>query len=126
MALARMTITSTAIGNLDMHAKNLSILHPKSAEISLAPAYDFVPQRHMNNDGKFALAINKKYLASQVAGADVVAELSSWGISNANKLVAETLEEIASVLTEEMPRAGAYLGLQEELLAATSQLITSI
>src|SRR5699024_5100340 len=45
--LARMVTFAVAIGNLDLHAKNLSVLHPVDRDASLAPAYDVVPQAHL-------------------------------------------------------------------------------
>lgn len=41
--LAQMVTVSTALGNLDMHAKNVSLLHEGDGSIRLAPAYDMVP-----------------------------------------------------------------------------------
>lgn len=42
--LARMVVLSVAVGNLDMHTKNIALLHPSTGETLLAPAYDVVPQ----------------------------------------------------------------------------------
>lgn len=47
--LLRMTTVAVAVGNLDMHAKNISLLHPPDGGTSFAPAYDFVPQVHQPN-----------------------------------------------------------------------------
>ncbi|HEY9392869.1 MAG TPA: HipA domain-containing protein, partial [Nocardioides sp.] len=43
VTLAQMAVLAVAVGNLDMHAKNLGILHPLDNEPRLAPAYDVVP-----------------------------------------------------------------------------------
>ena len=41
--LAQMVTVSTALGNLDMHARNVSLLHEGDGSVRLAPAYDMVP-----------------------------------------------------------------------------------
>ena len=48
--LFKLMVLSAAVGNLDMHAKNLSLLHPPDGSMTLSPAYDFVPQAHQPND----------------------------------------------------------------------------
>lgn len=48
--LLRMLTLATAVGNLDMHAKNIGLLHYEQGGLTLAPAYDFVPQAHQKND----------------------------------------------------------------------------
>lgn len=93
--LAKMLVATTAIGNLDMHTKNLGLLHASESQMSLAPAYDFVPQAHthmhMHNDGKFALAVNKKYQPNQITADDLADEISSWGVSKPNAFVSDVL-----------------------------------
>src|SRR5665648_396680 len=49
---------AVGIGNLDLHTKNLSLLHPLDAPPTLAPAYDVVPLRHHAHDGQMALAVD--------------------------------------------------------------------
>jgi len=75
--LARMVILAVGVGNLDMHTKNIGLLHPADGSVQLAPAYDVVPQAHLNNDGKLALAVNRKYRHADVTGDDLLAELTS-------------------------------------------------
>lgn len=41
--LVKLEVLSVALGNLDLHAKNLSVLHLPDGSMSLAPAYDVVP-----------------------------------------------------------------------------------
>ncbi|QTX03333.1 type II toxin-antitoxin system HipA family toxin [Agromyces archimandritae] len=59
--LARMVITTVAIGNLDQHTKNLGLLHYADGSVRVAPAYDLAPQAQYANDGKLALAVNREY-----------------------------------------------------------------
>lgn len=75
---ASQLIFAIAIGNLDMHAKNVSILHYPDETIELAPTYDQVPLRHQNTDDKLALAINGIYEHKRVTMTDIAAEIFSW------------------------------------------------
>ena len=71
-----------AIGNMDMHAKNISLLHYPNDTITLAPIYDQLPHRHLNNDGKMALAIDGEYTHASLSLAEIVRELLSWRCSS--------------------------------------------
>ncbi|MCL2662583.1 MAG: HipA domain-containing protein [Oscillospiraceae bacterium] len=75
---ASQLIFAIAIGNLDMHAKNVSILHLPDDSIKLAPAYDHVPLRHQNTDSKMALAIDGEYFHANITMKKVAAEMVSW------------------------------------------------
>jgi len=75
---ASQLIFAIAIGNLDMHAKNVSILHMRDEAIKLAPTYDQVPLRHLSNDGKMALAIGGEYLHANISLKNIIFELTSW------------------------------------------------
>jgi len=75
---ASQLIFAAAIGNLDMHAKNASILHFPNETITLSPTYDQVPLRHQNTDGKMALAIGGEYVHANISLMAVASELASW------------------------------------------------
>lgn len=113
--LARMLVFAVAIGNLDMHAKNLGLLHHHDGEVSLAPSYDVVPQAHHPNHGKMALAVNKKDRHAELTIQDLLAEVESWGIRRAEQLISETLEQIAAAIAAEIPLSGAARNLQDQL-----------
>ncbi len=113
--LARLLVVAVGVGNLDLHTKNLSLVHPLDGEVALAPAYDVVPQAHMPNDQKLALAVNKKYRHSDLARADLEAELSAWGLRRTSELVDEALLELREVVGEETPLPGAFSGLQADI-----------
>jgi len=122
--LARMVVAGVAIGNLDMHSKNIGLLHPQSGSIDLAPAYDFVPAVHQGAlDGRLALAVNRKYVHRTITLADLVAEISGWGVRRAESLVEETLEEIRSAVDDEEPLRGAHEGLRDDILGFTVNLL---
>ncbi|MGG5752293.1 type II toxin-antitoxin system HipA family toxin [Zafaria sp. Z1313] len=115
--LARMLVLAVATGNLDMHTKNIGLLHPTEGDVRLAPAYDVVPQKHLRNDGKLALAVNKKYNHSDVTREDLVAECGAWGLRRPGPVVDETLEEIRAAVAAETPLDGAFPSLQEQIAA---------
>jgi serine/threonine-protein kinase HipA len=76
--LARMVVLAVAIGNVDLHAKDLALLHPFDAPAILAPAYDTVPLRHQPNDGRMAFAVNGLYRHADRTIDDLEAQLGSW------------------------------------------------
>ena len=119
--LGRMVTLAVAIGNTDMHAKNLGLLHLDDG-VRLAPAYDFVPQAHLTIDGRMALAVNGRYRLAELTREDLAAELGGWGLRAPADLVDETLEEAAVAIGRETPVAGAFTGLQESLAVATDRL----
>ncbi|MDF2508389.1 MAG: type toxin-antitoxin system HipA family toxin [Microbacterium sp.] len=122
-ALGRMMTLGLAIGNLDMHTKNLGLLHPASGEIALAPAYDVVPMsHHVDADGKLALAINGKYRHVDVTTDDLIVELRGWGARRAEALVQETLEELHSLVRSELPLEGSHRGLHDDILRFVGNL----
>lgn len=120
--LARLTVLSVAIGNLDMHAKNIALLHPPDGSVTLAPAYDVVPQAHLPHDGELALAVDGVYRHAAVERSHLVAEIGSWGVRGAERLVDETLTTVAEVAAAESPVAGAHPGLVEDIVRFTTNL----
>lgn len=122
--LLRMLVLAVGVGNLDMHAKNLGILHAFDGSVRLAPSYDVVPQLHFDNDRRLAMAVNGKYRHADVSRADLQAEGSSWGLRRSADIVDETLEDLKSLLVGETPLAGSYSGLQEQLIGIVDRLLT--
>lgn len=116
--LARMVVFHVAIGNLDLHTKNLGLLHPNGADIRLAPAYDVVPQAHMINDRRFALSVNGEYRFGEVTRHDLAQEFNSWGVRNPGEVIDETIDQLRSAVRMESPMDGAYVNLHEELTAS--------
>ena len=118
---ASQLIFAVAIGNLDMHAKNVSILHHPDESVELAPTYDQVPLRHQNTDGKLALAIAGEYAHANVTTADIAAELASWhyhGFSDAEKtldFIKACLDNYMIALNNTTPDDKAYQGLKSDI-----------
>lgn len=82
--LLQMVVLSAAIGNLDLHAKNLSLLHPADGSVSLAPAYDVVPLAHHPNDGELAMSVGGVYRHADVTAEHLVEEgiKSTWSAAD--------------------------------------------
>lgn len=113
--LARTVTLAVGIGNLDMHTKNIGLLHFADGRTELAPAYDMVPQAHMANDGKLALAVNGKYRHRDLTSEDLGEEIRRWGVRRGPLIVAEALADLAEALRDETPLDGAHPRLQEDL-----------
>lgn len=122
--LAVIVTLGVAISNLDMHTKNLGLLHHMDGRIALAPAYDFVPHGLREGlDGQLALAVNKKYLHASITKDDLVCELNSWGLRDTESIVTETLEEVQAIATREQPAPQASTGLSEHASATAQNLL---
>lgn len=121
--LLKLNIIAVAIGNLDLHAKNISLLHFLDGNSKIAPAYDMVPQKHQPNDGRMALAVNGKYEHSRITTTDIVEEAESWGMQNPAIVVTETLETVAAFVDTEEPDPRAYKNLRQEIHTFTENLI---
>jgi serine/threonine-protein kinase HipA len=108
-----MTVAAVAIGNLDMHAKNISVMHHPDGAMSLAPAYDFVPQTHLPNDDEMSLAINGKYPHRFVSLEDLSAEAASWAVpvTGAAARAATIVDQIHSFAVTEAPHPNAHAEL---------------
>jgi serine/threonine-protein kinase HipA len=122
--LARMVVLSIGVGNLDMHTKNIGILHSSDGNLRLAPAYDIVPQTHLAGvDGKVALSVNGTYRHDQLNSEDLVAEFASWGLRNARRLVSEGLADLRTAVAENSAVAGAHPQIQDRISRFVDNLI---
>ena len=121
--LLRLLAVSQAVGNLDMHGKNISMLHLPDGGTTITPAYDVVPQAHLGSDGKMALAINRKYLHAAITLDDLTAEAESWKVRSPRTIITETLDAVAGFVHFESPAEGAYSGLQEDISRFTRNLL---
>lgn len=121
--LLRMTTLSVAVGNLDMHAKNVSLLHFADGSTRLAPMYDVVPRAHYDNDGEMAFRIDGEFEHRLISRNHIVSEGRSWGVQTAEDLVDGTLAEVRRIAPEERPHAGAHPSLQADITRFASNLI---
>ena len=104
----QLVVFGATINDLDMHAKNIGLLHHASGDVTLSPAYDNVPFVSALGDGRLALAINGKYDAESLTRADLVLEISSWGVSRAGSLVDDMLDALRESVKTQQPLADAH------------------
>lgn len=121
--LLAMTVLAAALGNLDLHAKNLSLLHLPDGSSTLAPAYDVVPMRHQNTDGRMALAVNGVYQHADLTRADLVAEASSWRMRDPDSVIGNTLGVLEAFAANQEPDRRAYSALQKDAKRYTARLL---
>ena len=122
-ALLRMVVLSAAVGNLDMHAKNVSLLHHPDGTLALAPTYDFVPQAHQKNDGELALAVAGAYRQAEITRAHLIEEGRSWGLQGAERTTHEVLEAVLETVRDEVPHPRAHPRLAEDVTRFTQNLL---
>ena len=121
--LFKLVVLSAAVGNLDLHAKNLSLLHCPDGSMMLSPAYDVVPQAHQPNDGEVALAIGGEYRHAALTMDHLVAEGRAWGLTAAADLAEETLATVLQLAQTQTPHEHAHPGLADDIARFTSNLL---
>jgi len=129
-AFAAQLIFAAAVGNLDMHAKNVSIFHFPDATIRLTPTYDQVPLRHYNTDGRLALAIGGEYVHANLTRRNIAEELLSWksrsfpDVKTIDTFIDESLEAYQAALEEIPLSSHAYPLLRETIKAFIENLLS--
>ncbi len=121
--LLRMMVLAAAVGNLDMHAKNISLLHLAEGTVELAPAYDFVPQAHQRNDGEMALAVAGEYRHAHITRSHLIEEAHSWGIAEPETAIDEALDTVLETVRHEKPHARAHPALTADITGFTQNLL---
>jgi serine/threonine-protein kinase HipA len=121
--LFKLVVVSVAVGNLDMHAKNISLLHLPDGSTALSPAYDVVPQAHQPNDGEVALAVSGEYRHAAITMNHLVAEGRAWGLAEAADLAEETLTTVHQLANTQSPHKRAHPGLTRDISRFTSNLL---
>ena len=121
--LFKLVALSAAVGNLDMHAKNISLLHRPDGSITLSPAYDVVPQAHQPNDGEVALAIGGEYRHAALTMSHLVAEGRAWGLIGAAELAEETVTLVLRLASTETPHERAHPGLAQDIAGFAANLL---
>jgi len=124
--LLTMVTLSLAVGNLDMHAKNISLLHPPDGSARLAPAYDVVPLTHyVKIDGRMAMAVNGVYEHARISRGALLAEAGVWGLSHerAARVVDVTVAVIRATVQEQRPHARAVPDLARTIDAFAARLL---
>lgn len=101
-SLLRLLTLNLAIGNCDMHAKNLALLLDGGV-ISLTPAYDVVPTAAWDmHDTELSLRVGGEAFLEDLRSENLVEEAVSWGIREvpASRQIKTTLD----TLLLEIPR----------------------
>lgn len=119
--LATQVTLAVAIGNLDLHAKNLALLHPPDGTTALAPAYDMVPLAQVPGvDGRLAMAVDGEYALAAMTLAHLEREVGAWGGDPA--VVRTTLERLRDLVDDEAP-APTATALRPTLAQSTARLL---
>jgi serine/threonine-protein kinase HipA len=124
--LARTATLAAAIGNLDLHAKNVSLLHGPDGSVEMAPAYDVVPQAHLPNDGELALAVDHTYRHAAVTRAHLAAEFASWGLRETEDVIERTLTTVLETARSEVPDPRAHAGLVTDITRFATNLLAGL
>ncbi|WP_292673498.1 MULTISPECIES: HipA domain-containing protein [unclassified Microbacterium] len=127
LSLLRLVTLSVAVGNLDLHLKNISLIH-EGNHARLADAYDIVPQHfYTDMDGEVALYVDGVAEHRAIHSGNIVTEAVSWGIAEemASVVVQETLTIVRQVAEAERPHAAAHPGLQDEIMRITDNLLNA-
>jgi serine/threonine-protein kinase HipA len=121
--LFKLVVVCVAVGNLDMHAKNISLLHRPDGLTTLSPAYDIVPQAHQPNDGEVTLAIGGEYRHAVITMDHLTTEGRAWGLTRAADLAEETLNTALQLASTEFPHKQARAGLSRDIAGFASNLL---
>ena len=111
--LLRRTAFNMAVGNVDAHAKNISILHDtENPAISLAPLYDVLSTialqltdsagQPMQADAHLGQRVGGQADIRKLATASLIDEAVTWGIRRrtAESAIAETLDRVLAAIPE--------------------------
>lgn len=77
---------------------------------------------NLPNDGELALAVDGVYRHAAVTRANLVAEVASWRLRDAEELVDGVLADIAEIIAAETPRRWCASGLVEDVRTFTANL----
>ena len=121
--LFKLVVISVAVGNLDMHAKNISLLHYPDGSMTLSPAYDIQPQAHQPNDGEVALAVGGEYRHAALTKDHLIAEGRAWGLASAPDLAEETLTTVLQVAATQSPHKHAHTDLDQDIAGFAANLL---
>jgi serine/threonine-protein kinase HipA len=125
--LVRAVTFTCLIGNADAHGKNIALLHPTPATITLAPLYDTVPTLLWPKLRKeSAMMIGGRVMLTATTIADIVREAHTWGhpaaraATVADELVQQMLEAIdQQVVPRDSPVAELVRSRAERMLSDT-------
>ena len=98
--LLEMVTLNAAIGNCDMHSRNLALLLD-NGQIGLTPAYDVVPTAVWpDHDRELSLRVGGEAFLDDLRGEDLLAEATSWGMRSplAKRIISRSLSALEGAL----------------------------
>jgi serine/threonine-protein kinase HipA len=125
---ARQLVYAILIGNLDMHAKNVSLLHLPNEDTELAPAYDLVPLQHQETDKKMALSVGGEYFHTRIGMDELISEFQSWdyplfrNADNVKAFITAFAADVKAAIPHMEIHPKAYPGLAENVLGNIERL----
>jgi serine/threonine-protein kinase HipA len=121
--LAKQVTFAMASGNLDLHAKNVSVLHALSTPPSLAPAYDAHPLAHRGDtDGRVAMSVGGEYRWAVLTRTHLEQEFDSWGLRSPSEIIDNVLDMLDAALRDEDPDPRAHPNLLPTVNDAVKRL----
>lgn len=121
--LAKQVTFAMAIGNLDLHAKNVSVLHALSTPPSLAPAYDAHPLAHRGDtDGRVAMSVGGEYRWGLLTRVHLEQEFHSWGLRYPGEVIDNILDMLDTALRDDGPDPRAHPNLLPTMNEAVKRL----
>ena len=124
VALLRLVTFAAGLGNLDLHAKNISLLHMPDGTTRLAPAYDNVPLLHQPTDGELAMAVDDVYRLADLHADSLVREGAAWGLGDQSTVVSDVLTQMRQGVDQNEPLPGAFPGLRESIADNIDRLLS--
>lgn len=122
--LARQVVFAVAMGNLDLHTKNLGLLHARGEIPRMSPAYDLVPLAHRGTtDGRLALAVNGEYRWSAITQDALIAEFMKWGLSKPEVVTGQVLRDMRESLASQIPDDRAHPMMVPTITRAVDALL---
>jgi serine/threonine-protein kinase HipA len=128
---ARQLIYTLAIGNLDMHAKNIGLLHLPDESVRLTPAYDIPPLMHHGLGENLAFRVAGVITYPKITIAHIVREFMHWEVdpftseSTTRGFIVAQLETIASALGSNVPHRRAHPALVADVRANIKRLLNA-
>lgn len=115
---------SFVLGNVDLHAKNISFMRFATGQVELTPAYDVAMHMHHPREmRRFAMDLDGANRMDDLTVIDVIDEGISWGVEarRAHRLVGRVVDGMAGAL-DAMDR-GAHLGVSQAAWACVEQRV---
>ena len=121
--LAKQVTFAVAIGNLDLHSKNISVLHPPSTPPSLAPVYDAHPLAHRGDtDGRVAMSVAGEYRWEALTRTHLETEFLSWDLRQPGEDIDSVLDAVAWAVESEEPDPRSHTNLLPTLQDSIQRL----